>query len=151
TTHVAEETGLQEAPRLQTTVFETDAQLKKHLDRTPASIKQLIVRFGIGAIAALTLVSLFTAFASRSVGTKQAIDDARNATEYIAKGVIETNLTDAMINGDKEALGRFDDKIRSAVLSDSLVRVKIWNSKGKIVYSDEGRLIDQPFGLDADK
>jgi hypothetical protein len=77
TTHVADETRIDGPPPVQTTVFETDAQLKKHLDRTPASIKQLIVRFGIGAVAALTLVSVFTAFASRRVGTEQAIDDAR--------------------------------------------------------------------------
>src|SRR6185295_14507025 len=148
TTHVADETRIDEPPRIQTTVFETDAQLKKHLDRTPASIKQLIVRFGIGAVAALTLVSVFTAYASRRVGTDQAIADARIATEYIAKGVIETNLTDAMINGDKVALSRFNNKIQSAVIDESLVRVKIWNSDGKIVYSNEENLVGQTFPLD---
>jgi len=151
TTHVDDDSRIDEAPRLQTTVFETDAQLKKHLDRTPASIKQLIVRFSIGAVAALTLVSLFTAFASRRVGTEQAIDDARIATQYIAKGVIQTNLTDAMINGDTDALARFDQKIQAAVLDDSLVRVKIWTPDGKIVYSDKADLLDQTFKLDADK
>jgi len=151
TTHVADETRIDEPPRIQTTVFETDAQLKKHLDRTPASIKQLIVRFGIGAVAALTLVSVFTAYASRRVGTDQAIADARIATEYIAKGVIETNLTDAMINGDEVALSRFNNKIQKAVIDESLVRVKIWNSDGKIVYSNEENLVGQTFPLDDDK
>jgi len=85
TVHLDDDSRTDEAPPPQTTVFETDAQLKEHLDRTPASLKQLIVRFGIGAIAALTLVSMFTAFASRRVGTQQAIKDARIATSYIAR------------------------------------------------------------------
>src|SRR4029079_1110196 len=79
------------------------------------------------------------------------IADARIAMEYIAKGVIETNLTDAMINGDKVALSRFNNKIQSAVIDDSLVRVKIWNPNGKIVYSNESQLVDQKFPLDDDK
>ena len=120
-THVADEPRTGSAAPLQTSVFETDAQLKKHLDRTPASIKQLIIRFSIGAIAALTLVSVFTAFASRRVGTEQAIAQARNATFYIAKGVIETNADDGLITGNRAAQAHLNDRVQVAVLSDNLV------------------------------
>ena len=148
---MADEPRTNAATPLQTTVFETDAQLKKHLDRTPASIKQLIVRFSIGAVAALTLVSLFTAFASRRVGTEQAIGDARTATYYIAKGVIETNADDALFKRDPTALALMDNRVHDAVLSPTLVRVKIWATDGTILYSDEPRLVGQTFELDADK
>lgn len=151
-THVADEPRTGSAAPLQTTVFETDAQLKKHLDRTPASIKQLIIRFSIGAVAALTLVSMFTAFASRRIGTEQAIAEARKVTTTIAKGVIETNADDKLIAGDPAELARFDRIVRSpAVLSGSLIRVKLWTSSGKIFYSDEPKLIGQVFALDEDK
>ena len=150
-THVADEPRTGSAAPLQTTVFETDAQLKKHLDRTPASIKQLIIRFSIGAIAALTLVSVFTAFASRRVGTQQAIADARNATSYIAKGVIETNADDGLITGDRTALARLDGRVKAAVLSGGLVRVKLWLSDGTIIYSDKHELVGDTYILDADK
>ena len=150
-TNVANESRAESTTPLQTTVFETDAQLKKHLDRTPASIKQLIVRFSIGAIAALTLVSMFTAFASRRVGTERAIEDARKATLYIAKGVIETNAQDGLFIRNPIALQFLDDRVRAAVISGSLVRVKLWSSNGTILYSNEPRLIGQNFKLDADK
>jgi two-component system, NarL family, sensor kinase len=132
-------------------VFETDAQLKQHLDRTPASIRQLIVRFSIGAVIALTLVSVFTAFASRSFGTEQAIAKAREATLYIAKGVIETNADDKLLVGDAASLERLDKLVRSAVLTGSLVRTKLWTDDGTIIYSDEHRLIGQQFTLGEDK
>ena len=132
-------------------MFETDAQLKKHLDRTPASIRQLVVRFGIGAVAALTLVSMFTAFTSRSIGEKQAIKEAKEITLIIAKGVIETNADDALLNGDPAAIERLDKAVTSGVLNGSLVRVKLWTQDGTIIYSDEARLIGQNFVLDEDK
>ena len=151
-THVADDprTGSAEPP-LQTSVFETDAQLKKHLDRTPASIRQLVVRFGIGAVAALTLVSMFTAFTSRSIGEKQAIKEAKEITLIIAKGVIETNADDALLNGDPAAIERLDKAVTSGVLNGSLVRVKLWTEDGTIIYSDEARLIGQKYVLDEDK
>ncbi len=148
---MADEPRTTAAAPLQTTVFETDAQLKKYLDRTPASIKQLIVRFSIGAVAALTLVSMFTAFASRRVGTEQAIGDAQNATYYIAKGVIETNATDGLFRRDPTALALLDKRVHAAVLRDPLVRVKVWATDGRILYSDEPRLVGQTFELDVDK
>ena len=150
-THVADESRTDSTTPVQTTVFETDAQLKKHLDRTPAAIKQLIVRFSIGAIAALTLVSMFTAFASRRVGTQRAIENARNATLYIAKGVIETNAQDGLFAGDPVALQHLGNRVKDAVLTESLVRVKLWAKDGTILYSNEPRLIGQKFTLDADK
>ena len=150
-THIADESRTISTIPTKTAVFETDAQLKKHLDRTPASIKQLIVRFSIGAIAALTLVSLFTAFASRRVGTERAITDARHATLYIAKGVIETNASNGLFTGDPVALQLLDNRVHAAVISGSLVRVKLWAPDGTILYSNEPLLIGQKFTLDADK
>ena len=150
-THVTEESRAGSTTPLKTTVFETDAQLKKHLDRTPASIKQLIIRFSIGAVAALTLVSMFTAFASRRVGTDQAIDEAKHATFYIAKGIIETNADDGLLWGDRSALLHLNDRVYAAVLGGSLVRVKLWTAEGKIIYSNEPELVGQTFTLDEDK
>ena len=37
------------------------------------------------------------------------------------------------------------------MLDGSLVRVKVWNRQGKILYSDEPRLIGEPYGLAADE
>jgi signal transduction histidine kinase len=150
-THVADEPRTSSAAPLQTTVFETDAQLKKHLDRTPASIKQLIIRFSIGAVAALTLVSVFTAFASRRVGTERAIAEAKSSTYYIAKGIIETNADNGLLTGNEASIQRLDDRVNAAVLSGPLVRVKLWTEDGTIIYSDQDELIGQKYVLDADK
>ena len=41
--------------------------------------------------------------------------------------------------------------MRHYVLQGSLVRVKLWNADGRIIYSDERRLIGSTFALGADE
>ena len=43
--------------------------------------------------------------------------------------------------GDPVALARLDDLVRTDVLDDSLVRVKIWTPDGRIIYSDASELV----------
>ena len=156
TAPVANDSRTVEAPPLQTTVFETDAQLKKHLDRTPASIKQLIVRFGIGAVAALTLVSMFTAFASRRVGTDQAIEDARNAALYIAKRRHRDQRLRRVARAS-DSVARDATSVSSTsrssrpVLSDSLVRVKLWAARRQDHLLRRGAPHRAVYELDDDK
>ena len=47
------------------------------------------------------------------------------------------------MQGEPAALDRFDRLIRADVLGDEIIRVKVWDAEGKIVYSDEPRLIGQ--------
>lgn len=110
-----------------------------------------MVRFALTGFVALVIVSLVTAWVSRSVGTKQAIDDAQRVSWVSAQGIVAPVLTDEVMNLDAEALDVVDDAVREYVLRGSLVRVKIWDASGTIVYSDEPRLIGEQFELPEDK
>jgi signal transduction histidine kinase len=48
------------------------------------------------------------------------------------------------------ATERLDPLVRHRMLDDALVRVKLWNAAGVIVYSDDRRLIGRRFPLEAD-
>src|SRR5438067_1068567 len=60
-------------------------------------------------------------------------------------------LRDDLLNGRPAALTQLDGVVRRRVLSDRIVRVKVWRSDGRILYSDEPRLIGQHFTLEAAK
>jgi signal transduction histidine kinase len=155
-THVADDPRTDPGAPLQTTVFETDANLKQHLDRTPASIRQLIIRFSIGAVIALILVSVVTAVASARIGTEQGKADARKVTSVIAGAVVETLAHDALLlpgcpASCRQARVDLNRVIQDKVITKSLVRVKIWTQDGTIVYSDRKELLGMRFQLDADK
>ena len=100
---------------------------------------------------ALVFVAAFTAFASRRIGTEQAIDEAKRVAFGQLGGIVTPLLDDDLLTMDREALDRIDAAVRSSVLRGSLVRVKIWAEDGTILYSDEPRLIGEKFELGDDE
>ncbi len=99
------------------------------------------------------VVSIFTAWASQREANQQAIADARRVTLVSAKGIIEPNLTDALLppTADRTQFERLDRVVRTTMLDGSLVRVKVWAADGTVVYSDEPRLVGRRFELEQDK
>jgi signal transduction histidine kinase len=101
----------------------------------------------IAGIVVVIGVAVAGAFASRRVAERQAVTDAAHTTDLIAQEVVQPAITDGLVFGDPAALKAFDRVVRRQVLSSSLVRVKLWTAAGRIVYSDEPRLIGQTFPL----
>jgi len=114
----------------------------------PISVASFVVRFAIAGFVALVFVAIFTAVASRRVGTEQATDEAKRVAFVSASGIIAPLLDDDVLSMERATLDRVDASVRDFVLQGSLVRVKIWRADGTILYSDEPRLIGQQFGLD---
>jgi signal transduction histidine kinase len=56
-----------------------------------------------------------------------------------------------VVRGNAQALNTLDGIVRQRVLSSDVIRVKIWNAEGKILYSDEPKLIGERFPLGADE
>lgn len=116
----------------------------------PISVGSFVLRFAIAGLVALVFVAMFTAYASRRVGTEQAIDEAKRVAFVSSAGIVAPLLDDDVVAMDRDALDRVDAAVRDFVLQGSLVRVKIWTEDGTIVYSDEPRLIGEQFALDDD-
>ena len=115
------------------------------------SVPGVVGRFALAGLLALVLVVAVTAWASRRVGTDQAIADAERVTLVSMHGAIEPVLTDGIATGDVESLQRLDDAVRTSVLGGSLVRVKVWAGDGTILYADEPRLVGMRFDLGDDE
>jgi two-component system, NarL family, sensor kinase len=100
---------------------------------------------------ALLVVSVASWFAANRAAEREAVEDARQRTITLAGSVVGPALTDAVVAGDPAALAAFDVIVRERVLSDAVVRVKLWSRDGTIVYSDEPRLIGARYGLDEEE
>ena len=120
---------------------------RSRVDRGPISTVGLLVRFTAAGLIVLLSLAALIAFVARQAGVDQATDSARQVTYVTARGVVEPRLDAAVIAGQPAALQAFDAAMRKSVLQGSLVRVKLWNADGRIVYSDEPRLIGQQFPL----
>jgi two-component system NarL family sensor kinase len=110
-----------------------------------------VAQFALTGLAALVIVGVATLVASRRVGEREAVTDARTTTLARAQGLVEPAVTDSLPSGDPAAVARVAEVVERDVVDESLVRVKIWTGDGKIVYSDEPRLEGQSFPLADDE
>jgi two-component system NarL family sensor kinase len=88
-------------------------------------------------------------FALRSVTTKEAERSVREQVQVQGRLAQSAGLSDGLLTGDPRAIARMDDLVVGQILSDSVVRVKIWSRDGRILYSDEPALIGKRYGLGA--
>jgi signal transduction histidine kinase len=99
------------------------------------------------ALLAVVLISVLGVWLLRRAGEAEAIRDAKDQTQIAAEGSVEPALTDALVRGDPKALDAIDRIVQERVRNDSIARVKIWDRSGRIVYSDEPRLIGTRYAL----
>jgi signal transduction histidine kinase len=98
-------------------------------------------------LAVLILVALVGVAASRKLAEAEAVNDAAKTANLMADAVAQPALRDTLLTGDPAAVKAMDEVVRGRVLGPSIVRVKIWDPTGRILYSDAPALIGQRFPL----
>src|SRR3954451_2002915 len=116
-----------------------------------ASRRCPVVQFAISGLLAMLLVGLIAVAVSRHVGTPQAIDDADDVTRLAGQSIVMPDITDGVLAGAPAAMQRLDRTVRAHVLRDNIVRVKLWTPDGRVIYSDEPRLIGARYPLGEDE
>lgn len=118
------------------------------IDPTPRRVVTWVAVVAIVVIVAVVVAALVTA---RRLAETESVRDAADRADRIADVLVQPELTDALLAGDPGATEAVDAVVRDHVLSDSIVRVKVWDADGRIVWSDESRLVGQRFGLADDE
>jgi two-component system, NarL family, sensor kinase len=114
-------------------------------------VAQEVGQFMLVGLVAVVIVGVATAIASRRIGQREAIVDARTTALVRAQGVVEPAVTDGLLSAAPAAVSKVGAVVQSAVIDKSLVRVKIWTHAGVIVYSDEPLLVGQHYTLGPDE
>jgi two-component system, NarL family, sensor kinase len=109
-----------------------------------------VVQFALSAVLVLVVVGVASAYVFRRSGTNEAIREARAVTATLAHGVIEPALQDGIVRGDPAAVAALDRVVRDHVIRGDVVRVKLWTPDGRVVYSDEKRLLGAHYRLGED-
>lgn len=118
----------------------------------PNPVRLSVARYIASAVVAVFLISLLGLLLFKRLGEDEAIRDAQDQTRASATWAVEPALTDGVLRGDPVALARLDNVVRERVLQESsVVRVKIWDRSGRVVYSDEPRLIGARYPIAPDE
>jgi two-component system, NarL family, sensor kinase len=112
---------------------------------------------GVVLVAVLVFVGVAAAgvITARRTAEREAVNDAATITDALAESVLQPALEDDLLSTDPAVSGpavtRLGAVVRARLLSPTLVRVKVWTPQGRIVYSDEPRLIGEVFPLEQDE
>lgn len=117
----------------------------------PNPVWQSVVRYVASALVAVVIISFLGVLLFQKLGEDEAIRDAKDQTRASAMWAVEPALQESILIGDAAALRRLDDVVRQRVRGTSVVRVKIWDRTGRIIYSDEARLIGARYPLSAEE
>jgi signal transduction histidine kinase len=115
------------------------------------SIARAVAQFALSGLVVLVIFLVGSVLVFRSLGRSEALRDARQFAVLTGQGIVEPALRDGVLASRRSAVEALDRIVQERVLGDRIVRVKIWTAKGRIVYSDEPRLIGERFPLDSSK
>jgi signal transduction histidine kinase len=104
-----------------------------------------------GSLVVLSLVALLGVVASRRLAEAEAVNEAAKTATLMADSVVQPSVSDLLLTGDPSAVAAMDTVVRERVLGKSIVRVKIWDPTGRILYSDAPTLIGQHFPLGSEE
>jgi two-component system, NarL family, sensor kinase len=117
----------------------------------PVSAARIVVQFVMASFVVVLVLIVGGLVVSRELARREALADARSSTDLLATTVIEPALTRPLLAGDPQAQAALTSVLEQRVLNDALVRIKIWTPSGRIVYSDEPRLIGSTYPLGAEE
>jgi two-component system, NarL family, sensor kinase len=113
--------------------------------------RRVVLQYAFSGVVALILLGGAGVYLLRDISRNEAIGNARQVAELAGHGIVEPNLTPAVVRGDRSGIARLDRVVERGVLQGRLVRVKVWDGTGRIVYSDEHRLIGARYALGGDE
>jgi two-component system NarL family sensor kinase len=120
--------------------------------RADPTLARLFARFALTGLVAMIVIGVIGFALIRRSATSSALQEAKQLTELAGRGIAEPLITPSVLRGDPAALARLDRTVHARILHGTpIVRVKIWDSSGRIVYSDARQLIGAKFSLGEDE
>ena len=110
-----------------------------------------VAQFLATGFVTLVVVLVATGALSRSAADEEAIADARSLTRVLGTSVAEPALPRGLVRGDAAAIDRFDRSALDRLLVDDVLRIKVWDADGTILYSDRTELIGATYPLGDDE
>jgi signal transduction histidine kinase len=114
-------------------------------------VSRPVAQFALAALAVLAVLGAGAVLALRSLAHDEALRDARQFALLAGQGIVEPAIEPGLLDNAPDAIDGVDRIVNERVLGERVVRVKLWNGDGRILYSDEPRLIGSRYPLDDPK
>ena len=119
--------------------------LRKKPAELSGGVWRSVAGFSLAGVLALVALGFGLVVASRHVGEREAIAAAQAQTTQVARQIIEPTITNGLSSGDPAVVLAIDDLVRRFVISEDVIRVKVWRADGRIMYANDPRLMGETF------
>jgi diguanylate cyclase (GGDEF)-like protein len=111
--------------------------------------RSLVARFALLSSASLAILGLALALELQGRIRDDALADGRDVASVTARFGVQPQISphDLKAGLSGPGLARVDEALRSERLADKVVRVKVWNPQGEVVYSDDRTLVGRRFAI----
>jgi two-component system, NarL family, sensor kinase len=121
-------------------------------DLRPERTARVLGWVSVAAVVALVAVAIAGVLAARDLAETEAVRDARESSALLGQAVIMPILKNDDLLGDdmdkrQRVIAKLDSVVAVAKRQSAIVRVKIWTTDGRIVYSDQHELIGSTYPL----
>lgn len=110
-------------------------------------LRNPVAQFLAIGIVLISAITVGTAYLAGRAAESEALAEARDVNEVLARAVARPSVEPALVGGDRGAVDRFDRQVNRRLLVDDIQRVNIWARGGRLVYSNEFLLIGRTFRL----
>jgi two-component system NarL family sensor kinase len=114
-------------------------------------VRRPVAQFALAGLVVLAVFGAAALLALRSLADDEALRDARQFAVLAGQGIVEPAIEPRLLDGNAAAVDAVDRIVNERVLGERVVRVKLWDTTGRVVYSDEPRLIGSRYPLDPAK
>jgi len=112
-----------------------------------SEIKVALTRFLLVGFASLVLVAIPTVILFGNIAKDRALRAATENWRNLSIHLVAPQTTAGVIARDQAALARIDAVVRPGIRDGSIVRIKIWDMTGRVLYSNEPKLIGRVYPL----
>ncbi len=116
------------------------------LDSTDrADLLSALGRFLLMGLAALVLIAVPVSFWIHAESEDRALERAVGVTQRLAGYAVANLAVDELLAGDEAVLQQLDARMQPWLEEGTVLRIKVWDADGRILYSDVAPLIGQQF------
>ena len=110
-----------------------------------------LARFALAGLLTVVVVGAIAVALQRNAAREDAIEDAATLAKLAGNAVLAPHVNQALLDGDPRQIEKLNDIVRAKLHSGGIVRVKLWDRSGRVVYSDRNSLIGRQFDLPGDE
>jgi two-component system NarL family sensor kinase len=110
-----------------------------------------LLRFALASLLAFVVIGAIAVALQRDAARDDAIEDATTLAKLAGTAVLAPQVTPALLDGDPAQIAKVNALVRAKLHSGGIVRIKLWDRNGRVVYSDKNSLIGKHFVLPGDE